>query len=173
MKKKIIFPTNKDGNEYWIPIAVKNRDTLVGFLEAFKHFCAFYDIPSSTDVNVIISSDRFNDIFPDDTRMRNHTREQLKEKILKMIDAEQERSENEENDDYILEDNILNLDCNDCGMFYPFKTSLEIPEENCDCQICGRRLIHYTNLDAEQVEYDGDPNVIDSVMKEINKDLGI
>jgi len=172
-KKKIVFPKDKNGKEYWISIVIKNRDTLVGFLEAFKNFCKFYEIPTATDVNVIISSDRFNDVLPDDSRMRNYSREDLKEKILDMIDKEQERSEKEENDGHLLQDNILNLDCNGCGMFYSFKTSRELPEADFDCQCCGRKLIYYINVDADSVMYDGNESFIDSVMEEINEDMDL
>jgi len=171
-KKKIAFPKDKDGKEYWISIVIKNRDTLVGFLEAFKNFCKFYEIPTATDVNVIISSDRFNDVLPDDSRMRTYSRDELKEKILSMIGKEQERSEKEESDGYLLQDNILNLDCNTCGMFYSFDNSREIPEDDFECQ-CGRKLIHYINVDADSVKYDGNESFIDSVMEEINEEMDL
>ena len=159
--------------EFWIPIVIKNRDTLIGFLEAFKNFCSFYDIPSSSDVNVIISSDRFNDILPDDSRMRNYTREGLKEKILVMIKKEEERGEHEGNSEDILQDNLLNLDCSECGMFYPFTNSQMIPKENFCCENCGRQLILYTKKDADEIAFDGDEEIVEKIMDEINKDLGI
>ena len=172
-ENKIQPPIDKNGKEYWIPVMIKNRDVLLGFLDAFSQFSSFYEIPTASDVNVIISSDRYNDIMPDDIRVREVTKIVLKEKILEMIDIECGRAEHVENSIGVLDSNLLNLDCKSCNNFISFKEQKEIPEKSFNCPNCGRCLIHYTNIDSSDIKYDGNEKILDEVMIDINKDLGL
>ena len=167
-KQKIKPPTDEKGKAFWIPVVFKNKDTLIGFIEAFRSFAFYYDTPLS-DIEMMLSSERFNDTLRTGDRMRDLTRFQVKEIVKKMI-SRPDRSEHVENDEQLYSENVLNIDCPKCGMFYSFKSFRDIPEENLKCQMCERTILFYSGLGDHEIEFDGDPELVDSLIEEIKKE---
>lgn len=167
--KKFDMPKDENGNLYWIPIVIKNKDYLVGFIESFRLMATVYDVPLS-ELGKTLSSDRFNDVMLDGTRIKDLTKKQLKEKVKDMI-LQPDRSEHIENDTDIYEKSVLTIDCTYCGMFYSFDTYEEIPEESCDCQICGKKILLYTGVNDNEIEYEGTDADIEGIVQEIHEEL--
>jgi len=167
-KMVVELPRNEDGKQYWVPIIAKNKEQLIGFVSAYKTFSFFYDTPIS-DMELMLSSERFSDIMKDGVRMRELSRNELKERIKKVLD-EPDRGEHIENDESIYEDNLITVTCPQCGMFYSFKNSTEVPEENFKCQMCNRVVIHYTGVDEDRVQFDGDAELMDNLIAEIHSE---
>lgn len=166
-KKYFNAPLNKEGREYWIPVVVKNKSYLLGFIEAFATISEIHDI-SISDTEIALSSDRFNDILMDGSRIQNLSRNQLKEKIKKIILSTKE--EHEENSEDILKDYLLSVSCPNCGMFYGFKTENEIPEKDFQCNICDNMVIIYTNVNDDYFDFDGKSGDIEQIVEEISKE---
>lgn len=161
-------PKDENGKPYWVPIVVKNRDYLVGFTEAYRLLANIYSVPLS-ELSKTISSDRFNDVLFDGSRIKDISKKELKEKVRNMIFIP-DREEHVENDGEVYEQNLLTVECEHCGMFYSFKNCKEIPDVSTDCQICGRKLIIYTDLDDEDIEYEGEgQEVIENIVNEIHQ----
>jgi ribosomal protein S27E len=129
-----------------------------------------WDIPRS-ELTKVISSDRFNDVLQDDSRIRNLSKKELKEKIKGFMLEQNKDDEHQENDESLYKDYLLTVDCMGCGMFYSFTHHNEIPNEDFCCGTCGRTLIHYTGKDDELFEYEGNQPIIDEVVKEIQNEI--
>jgi len=159
-------PLDENGNPYYVPIVVKNKDTLVGYLDGVAYTQMISDmifkslkIPISINgFDLNLDSSKFNDVLPDGTRAGDLSDSELKNiinsKIKDKQDFEDSRNTNPENNENILDPTFLSIDCTNCGGYYAFKTVDEIPKENFSCGICGRVLIQYTNLDDSEYKYD-------------------
>jgi transposase-like protein len=168
--KKIDLPKDENNKLYWIPVVVKNKDYLVGFIESFKSMAVIYEIPL-TELDKMFCSDRFNDIMKDGIRIQDLTRNELKEKVKNII-LQADRSEHIENDTDLYENNYLTIDCPHCGMFYSFSEIEDIPNENFKCQTCGKTILFYTNLNDDEIEYEGKrSDVLEQVVQEIHREL--
>lgn len=138
---------------YYVPVVVKSRDYLIGFLDALDAVSSEFQFDfSATD------SQRFNDWLPNNKRRRDLTDEEIIE-VLKEFD--ESRSIKEVGIDKVVnEDEIeiqpyFEINCI-CGNYHSFNTNTEIPREKLECEICGKLLIDYTNVEDDDVEYDGD-----------------
>jgi hypothetical protein len=167
---KLNLPKDENGKIYWIPIVMKNKDYLVGYIEAYKTLSIIYEIPVSELHHTLSSSDRFNDVLQDGTRMRDLSNEELKNKLKEMISVPN-KGGHPENDEELYKDIILTIDCVHCNMFYSFKKIEEIPDESLNCSTCGKTLILYTNLNEDEIIYEGGRDQIDKAVKEITKEL--
>lgn len=138
--------------DYFVPVVVKNRDYLVGFLTALD---AFSLGSSKIDMVLSESSAKFNDVLPGGLRRRNIS---LEDQIGIMIDYRMKMSavEDFENLEELeaREDKFLEINC-ECGNYYSFDSAEQIPSTNLKCDICGKHLIEYTNRNDEDFEYDG------------------
>lgn len=168
--KKFESPLDENNKPYWVPIVTKNLDNLKGFLHAYTMLAEIYDLPLE-ELNKMLSSDRFNDVLYDGSRVRDLSDVELKKKIQKMIFVP-DRESHIENTGEIYTENILTVDCVNCGMHYGFDNANYLPEENFDCSCCNRRLIHYTNLDDDEFYYDGfTKDQINDIVTELHKDF--
>lgn len=137
---------------YFVPVVVKNRDYLVGFLTALD---AFSLGSSKIDMVLSESSAKFNDVLPGGLRRRNIS---LEDQIGIMIDYRMKMSavEDFENLEELeaREDKFLEINC-ECGNYYSFDSAEQIPSSSLKCDICGKHLIDYTNRNDADFEYDG------------------
>lgn len=138
--------------DYFVPVVVKNRDYLVGFLTALD---AFSLGSSKIDMVLSESSAKFNDVLPGGLRRRNIS---LEDQIGIMIDYRMKMSavEDFENLEELeaREDKFLEINC-ECGNYYSFDSAEQIPSSSLKCDICGKHLIDYTNRNDADFEYDG------------------
>lgn len=148
--KDLLFGDKK----YFIPIIVKNRDFLIGYISGIR---LMEDIVSkSMEVSWSIStvpldSSRFNGLMKDGKNVEEMTDKQVKEYVENAASDIVERCSNSHPDNLIKENSFLNVECS-CGLgFYNFKTHLEIPYNGLICSNCGRLVIYYSNLEDEEI----------------------
>ena len=151
---------------YYVPNVIKNKEMLVEIIaeiqashELTSHICNTLDFPigemielnSYDSDNMMVASDRFNDILPDgriESEMSESERKAYLEDIIKSA-----------YDKMMCEDNNVALDCAlktscECGLgHYTWKTIKDIPSESFSCLECGNVLIDYTNHDEWEFEF--------------------
>lgn len=167
-KKLFNPPLNKDGKPYWIPIVVRDKSYLLGFINAYRFIEKMCEIEIQ-DVDIVTSSDRFNDILTDGTRIHTLTREKLKLKLKELFFKSHEEK-HPENNTTALEQYYLYVSCVNCGMFYGFKKEHDVPEHDLKCDVCDNVLISYINESDDYFDFDGDPGDIETIVEEINKE---
>jgi len=163
-------PKDNNGVSYWVPIVVKDKQYLVGFLDgvamtAEQLSSEFNSVLENMECEIEIdsfrfdysamglNSERFTKLLPNGQRCDNFTEEDF----IELAEKESEKfidrveSDNPENENGIL-DSFLNLDCPTCGMFYSWDDAKTIPDEDFHCTICDRKLIQYIGYDDEEVE---------------------
>jgi hypothetical protein len=175
MEEEMMYsaPLDENGKPYWVPVVVKNKEYLYGFLDSMVYSTQLADL----DYNVLLftlSSDRFNDVLPTGERMSSMTDERFKEHVKGLLihDAEHEilKKDNAEFSEDILGDYYLPLNCT-CGNFHGFLTPYDLPDEQFKCDLCGKVLIEYTNMNDEDFLYDGEYRDIQSVLDDVKDDL--
>ncbi len=156
--RKFKAPIDENGKEYWVPVVIKNKDVLVSFLNGVHSVLqAFnYDL---NNIDLLLGSERFNDILPNGNRVKNMSDTELlkyiKEEATKIKES---TNSHVENDNTILSNYYLSIECT-CGMFYGFNNQMEIPDKTCECSICGKKLIIYTKRDDSEFIYDGSTRI--------------
>lgn len=164
----IYTPPIVDGKEVWVPVVAKSRDWLVGYINGMNFTqevisALFEEMEIEFDFSAInglgVDSTRFNDILPNDARMSKLSKKEFKEFVESMnseMNNKLEMSDNPDDGDIEVDDRFLIIEC-PCNLgFYSFNTEKDIPHESLNCQICGRPLIQYTNVDDCEFEYDGE-----------------
>jgi len=157
--KTMIYNAPKDeyGKEYWVPIVVKNKEYLVGFIlsqiifkdiitEAMQSETNNPNIRLNVDIIEELSSGRLNDVLLDGRRESTLTnvekQEFLQTIISQKVSEYSNKNEHVENKKQNL--SILNIDCL-CGYgYYSWKNVKDIPDTDFKCQCCGKYLIQYT-----------------------------
>ncbi len=155
---KYIAPL-KDGKIQHVPVAIKNKDVLVGYLENFTNvLAAMVDLVEEPDEDFLINiaphidSSRFNGYVDDGVDGNKMSDEEFDDfrrtQVRNIINASKEHPENhfDDADDYFFE-----IDCT-CGNRACFKTIKEIPEKDFNCDICDRVLIQYLGVYDYEVE---------------------
>lgn len=166
-KKYLNAPVDSNNKPYWIPIVAKDKSYLLGFINAYHFLTGMHGIPS-TDMEVALSSDRFNDVLLDGSRIQNLSRKELKVKIRELFFDD--IGNHPENSEDILDEYYLSLSCSNCGMFYPFKTDEDVPEEDYQCNVCGNTIILYIHENDDTFEYDGTIGDVDKIVDEIKNE---
>lgn len=140
---------------YYVPVAVKSRDYLVGFLDALDALAIVVQVDFEA-----LSSQRFNDYLPNDQRRRDLTDEQILEvlkeyeegRCVKEVGVEKKVDvDGDEDEEY----NYFEINCS-CGNYHSFTHSDEIPKVDLKCELCGKTLIEYLGKDDDEIDYDGD-----------------
>lgn len=171
----------KIGNKpQYVPIVVKNRDWLVGYVNGIKMIESLI-IDSLNDngveidlrgLDLCLDSSRFNDVMENGKRESNCTEEELKEYYQQIIQSKIDIIEDEhpDNSEDVFGGCFLEVECV-CGLgIYTFDTSDDVPEESFKCQNCGRTIIDYTDVDDNKFDYDGDiESRIDIISDELKK----
>ncbi|MFW6219551.1 MAG: hypothetical protein ACOC33_01655 [bacterium] len=152
-----------NGKEYWVPIVVKNRDHLVGYLEGMKLMeDMILDSLSQNgiDINIrsmelFLDSLRFNDILQDGRRESELNPDEKRQMLFNLVDTKLKKINDTHIENNINDDSILSIECL-CNLgFYFWESVYDIPNENFYCIHCGRLLIDYTNVDDSEFDFDG------------------
>ena len=171
---KYIAPKGLDGKPYWVPVVVKSKDYLVGFIDSISVVKQIVDNVEFDALLSTLASDRFNDVLPSGVRISDMNDVQFKEHIKQLILKDQEkiilRDKNKEFSNDILDDYFHAISCT-CGNFIGFKTPFDIPENDMDCDLCGKRLLEYTHKDDDEFIYDGSQRDMESVVVDIMNEL--
>jgi len=172
-KTKYNSPLDSNGNPYWVPIVVKDKGYLIGFLDSMCISSQVTDI----DYNILLftlSSDRFNDILQSGERISSMSDEKFKDHIKKLLLTDDEDSKLKENNSEfssdILGEYYLPLNCT-CGNFHGFNTPYDLPDENFKCDICGKTVIEYTHKDDDEFIYDGEYIDVQAVVNDVRDEL--
>jgi hypothetical protein len=161
----MIYKATIDNKPYWVPIVVKNRDFLVGYIKGFNLIKEMVEESAKKldmdldfgEVDLCLDSSRFNDVIGDGRHERDLSENELNEyykseierKISKMSIKHPENQKN-------VFDDVLTVECN-CGLgIYSYKHYNDIPDKPVNCQICGKKIIDYTQYDDSEFEFDGE-----------------
>jgi ribosomal protein S27E len=148
--------------EYYVPVVVKNRDYLIGFLDAVSSFTEIFEIDFTA-----LDSMRFTDILPNGQRRRDLTNQQI---LDVLSDVESTNRVVEKTKDVNEEVPFLEVNCQ-CGNYIAFNHPSELPSTTRTCELCGKVLIDYTGHDQDEYVYDGDlDKMLVGVMDESNDD---
>jgi len=151
---------------YWVPIVVKNRDYLIGYLSGKKLIeMTITDIIKTLNINfnfkdidLFLDSSRFNDILMDGRREHELNAEERKKYFMKMFDEKMTSLNNYHVENTVNYKDVLSVECS-CGYgFYSWSKYKDIPVKRFHCDNCGRVLIDYTDIDDFEIEYDGGEN---------------
>lgn len=167
-KKYFNAPLDENNKPYWIPIVIKNKDYLIGFMNAYDLVCDLHGF-NRKEIDISLSSDRFNDILLDGTRMQTLSREELKKK-LRILFYSHINATHQENSADVLSDDFLSVSCT-CGMYYSFKDENDIPLEDTKCTTCGKYILMYTNMNDSEFTFDGESGDINKIIKELNNEI--
>ncbi len=153
---------NNDTGEYWVPIVVKNKDYLIGYLHGFE---LIKDIIGGTlksmkmqvnlgSMNLCLDSSRFNDIMNNDKHETSMSKDELKSFYEEVVQNELIKEKEQHPDNYKNgSTSVLDIDC-PCGLgFYSWDHVQDVPDESFHCKICGRKLIDYTEHYDYEYEY--------------------
>lgn len=134
--------------DYYVPVVVKNKDFLMGFLDAFRGLSKIIN----NDNFRMLDNRRFNEVLPDDSKRSEHSIEEIREIYKEHTDSlnvkENEKEEPEEDDVY------LSVNCS-CGNYFEFYHPKQLPEKTMKCDLCNRVLIDYTGFEDFYYEYNG------------------
>ena len=158
----------KDNIPQWVPIVVKNKDFLIGYIKGKLLFeDLLSDILNANDINIefgsidlCLDSTRFNDVLENGKRESEMSSKELKEYIDDMVKQRVDYLNNKhpDNGENVFGEYFLRLDCV-CNLgTYIFETEDDVPENNLCCEFCQRVLIDYTGIDDDDFDYDGEEN---------------
>jgi len=152
-------PIDDDGNEYYVPVVIKNRDTLVGYINGQEEFKQSMEMAfefMGTNISLGekyfdygLDSSRFNDIMPDGRRESDLSDDEFADYLQSM---ENEHVAVMESAPSKYDYSLLKVECT-CGFgFYSWEDFDSIPTETFKCHECGKVLIHYTGIDDYKYE---------------------
>lgn len=163
----MIYKAPKINNKvYWIPIVVKNKDYLMGYIIGSRtveniivdslNNAGIMNL-DNLDLDLCLDSSRFNDVLENDKRESELSKNEIKEYYEKLVLKKFNKFENSHPDNNInlFDDYFLTVEC-PCNLgVYSFKTLEDIPDKRFKCIECGRILIDYTGHDDYEYEFDG------------------
>jgi len=153
MKKlKYKSPLNH-GHQYWVPVVCKNKDYLVAYMMGTHNMLDALELDNNVSI-LGLDSSRFNDIIDSDgTRVADLTNAEIKELVAQKKE-DMALALNHPENDVEMPSGFIHLHCN-CGNYYCFKDSSEVPEEDFYCGLCDNVLIDYTGKFDSEYVYDG------------------
>lgn len=149
-------PLDKNGKPLWVPIVIKNKDQLIGFIDGVNMTASIYDIDRES-MFYTLSSERFNDVTKSGTRLRHMDNNTFYKHAVSILEDGYSRVsalESKDSSGSELNDFCLTVQCK-CGNFVGFFDYDRIPTETCQCDMCENILIHYTGVDDCAFVYDG------------------
>lgn len=174
-------PPKIDNKEQWVPIVVKNKDWLVGYISGLQMIESI--ICNSLEENgmeidfrgldLCLDSSRFNDIMEDGKRESECTTNEIKKYYERIINEKIDMiKEHHPDNGQALKDYFLEVECF-CGFgIYLFKTPKEVPDKPFRCSVCGKVIIDYTDKNDEEFEYDGDASKrVQLITEELSKKI--
>jgi ribosomal protein S27E len=162
LKKQLLYipPFKEDGSPCWCPIVVKDVDSLINWMNGFHYMKNVAETAFGVkfkELDVPLSSNRFDDILPDGRRFNEMTKAEQenfnKEKTERR--AQVLNDPKHQIDVNIFEESFLQIDCPCCSVPYVFKDANELPGNNFNCSTCGYLLIQYTGHDDEEYIFNG------------------
>jgi len=169
-----------DEKEQWVPIVVKNKDWLVGYVAGIQMVeSAIIDSLEENGIeinlrglDICLDSSRFNDIMESGKRESDCTKEEIKKYYQEIIENKINgvKEQHPDNESKVFSDCFFEVECG-CGLgIYTFNNIEEVPSEQFKCQICGRVVIDYTNHEDFEYEYDGElTQRVEMIVEELNK----
>jgi hypothetical protein len=151
-----------DGKPYYIPVVVKSRDYLIGFLHSkltFESLMAgvLEKVGIQSNFSMFencLDSTRFNDVLQNGKRISECSGEEFDKYIQNVVEEKVDKIQNNHPDNILSDDVILKLECS-CGLGFESYTTVEsIPKESVKCKFCDKILLHYTDHYDTEYEFD-------------------
>lgn len=164
-------PKDNNGNNIWIPVVVKNRESLIYFIKGYQYTTYIYAqifAQSGGKIEIKghdfpISSETYNDTLMNGKKQRDLTDKELDDyyaTLRENITEKYEKINNTNGENTVkcsdTDEPYFNIDCPGCGMPVLFAVSNEIPYDDLNCPMCERQLIDYTGHDECEFIYDGE-----------------
>lgn len=166
-------PKDENGKSYWVPVVIKNRDYLMGYIkgvgvvedllkESLESMGVHIDF---NVVDMFLDSSRFNDVLEDGRRESEISDDDKREFLINVIKDKLDRTTTKHVENDVGYTDPLSVECT-CGLgFYSWKWN-SIPDETFKCGICGKILIDYTNHNDFEYEFDGGDEEIENDKEE-------
>lgn len=151
-----------EGQPYFVPIVVKNKSFLIGYLASMITFRSLLiDLAQKLNAPINLStletgldSTRFNDILMNGKRVSECSDKEYSKYIQDVVEQKIDKLTDEHPDNSLYNNSLLKIDCA-CGLgLYVYNKVDEIPEESVYCSCCGRLLIDYTGNWDTDYEFD-------------------
>jgi hypothetical protein len=168
-------PEDKDGNKYWVPIVIKNKDVLFGFAEGINLGLDMGESEIAYSPSMILSSERFVDYTADGRRLHKMTDGELHDYVTDLLQSGIDKDSSGHEDDGCIDvyDYMFHTSCQ-CGNFFGWHNAHSLPEDDLHCEICDRKVIEYIGLDDPDMTYEGiDQDVFKEIVTKVRKELGL
>ena len=162
MKYKPVKDVN--GIPYYVPIVVKNKDYLIGYIRGLEtgkdimsDVLSYMNIDTDFgSMDVVLDSSRFNDILENGKRESNMSDDELRDYFYELIEEITDKTNDDNSENNIVDDSVFHVECT-CNIgYYAWNDYDTIPDETFKCVNCGKTLIHYTDNYCHSYEYDYD-----------------
>jgi len=145
---------------YYVPIVIKNKDMLVGYINGMNFFKRMmtHSLSSAglsadfSGIELCLESTRFNDILENGKNLWDLSDDEYDKFVEEKVRIKMERAQNPHPDNILESSPFLIVDCM-CGFgYYSFATSDKIPEDGFSCVECGKKLIDFTGYSDDEYE---------------------
>ena len=158
-------PPILNGKPYYVPIVAKNKDFLIGYINAVidskellcdtlesintnLHLDLDLDI-----INIMLNSSRFNDILENGKRESEMSDNDFKKYIYDIVHNATNKINADNTENNVQYNHILEVECS-CGLgYYSWDTYESLPEETFKCTNCGKVLIHYSGHSIHEYQF--------------------
>lgn len=156
-------PVDENGKPYYVPVVVKNKDSLVGYIKGLDYGReVITDVMDSMGIavtlprlDVMLDSNRYNDILKNGKHESEMSESDMKEYLLDLLEEISAKLDSG-SEQGVFDEDILHIECL-CGLgIYSWNDYNLIPEKTFKCTECGKVLIHYTGINEYELEYEGD-----------------
>lgn len=159
---KYVAPKNAEGKEHFVPLVAKNKDYVVGYIhgvrvaemavaELFEMLGLSKELAT---MPISLDSTRYNDILRTGVRESDLSEEELIKYYSSVLEEYEYRYDDENPDRNVFDDTVLNVECS-CGLgFVHWNTFADIPSETTKCPVCGEVIVHYTDVNEYDLEFD-------------------
>lgn len=164
--KQKYVPPMYEGKPQYVHVVAKNKDDLCGCIRGHRSMSkvisqvmgmfglAELNVGTNEADFMELSSSQFNNILDTGVRLADMSDSDIKEYTSNLYDTISDKIGAKLVDHDPTVDAVLTISC-DCNFgHYSWKTFGELPEETFKCIECGRVLIHYTNENVSDYEYD-------------------
>ena len=132
--------------DYYVPVVVKNRDYLIGFLDAVSAISEEMEVDFTA-----LDSMRMTDVLPSGKRRRDLNPLEIMEDLASSLEG----TVVESTQTAYVEQPYFEVHC-ECGNYIRFNTPHELPTVTRKCEICNKVMIDYTGHDQDDYDYDGE-----------------
>lgn len=170
-----IPPLNHFGKQYIVPIVIKDKSSLLAYQSGVWDIYSIVGERLDYRPEIFLSSQRFYDLTHHGYRLQDLDKDELLEHVRSLVENGIERLTNNHIDNHVssLDEYFLPVSCK-CGNFHGYKKPEDIPDEDLNCEICGNKIIEYTNLDDHQIEYQGiDTDFYNSIIQTVQSEYEV